>query len=116
MAGPFIVLALLGVVISETTLAGFHKIPFTCSYLPGKSNINLTFLLCIWVFGALVDHGAALELDALSCAGGCATMIVILLIAAALARRRTAVLATSQSLRFEELPAPAVLVLGLHKD
>ena len=29
-------LAALGICIAELGLYGFHKIPFTCSYLPGK--------------------------------------------------------------------------------
>lgn len=114
--GELLVFALLGVITAEITLAGFHKIPFTCSYLPGKSKINITFWLCIGFLGLIVDQGAILELHALQRPVSYAAMIALLLVATILARKRTALVAASESLRFEELPAPAVLHLGLHHD
>lgn len=115
-AGHLLVLALLGVVTAEITLAGFHKIPFTCSYLPGKSKINLTFWLCIGFVGLILDQGEVLELRALRHPASYAAMLAILVVAAVLARKRTAWLATSEALRFEELPEPAVYDLGLHRN
>jgi hypothetical protein len=41
-----VVLALLGCILVEFCLIGFYKVPFTCSYLPGKANVQLTF----WAF------------------------------------------------------------------
>jgi hypothetical protein len=114
--GELLVFALLGVVTAEIMLAGFHKIPFTCSYLPGKAKINVTFWLCIGCLGLIVDQGAILELRALRHPASFVMMIVVLLVAAILARKRTAAVAASESLRFEELPVPAVLDLGLHHD
>jgi hypothetical protein len=114
--GQLVIFALLGIVIAEISLAGFHKIPFTCSYLPGKSNVHLTFWICIFAFGILVDQSAILELRALRHPGSYAAMLAILVIAAALARKRTATLAAGEALRFEELPEPAVLDLGLFRS
>ena len=113
--GHLAVLALLGSLIAEMTLARFHKIPFTCSYLPRKSNVHLTFWLCVGTLGFLVGQGAELELHALWHPASYAIMIAILLVAVALARRRTVTLAASEALRFEELPPPVVLGLGLHQ-
>jgi len=115
-AGHLAVLAILGIVAAEVTLAGFRKIPYTCSYLPGKSNLHLTFWLCVLAFGLLVDEGAVLELRALWNPASYATMIAILLIAVALARMRTVVQTKSEALEFEDAPPPAVMVLGLHQN
>jgi hypothetical protein len=114
-AGHLAVLAILGVVAAEVALAGFRKIPFTCSYLPGKSNLHLTFWLCVSVFGVLVDEGASLELRALMNPASYAMMIAILLVSVALARWRTAVQMKSEALEFEDAPTPEVMVLGLHR-
>jgi hypothetical protein len=114
--GHVVVFALLGVLTAEISLGGFHKIPFTCSYLPGKSNLHLTFWICILVFGILLDQGVILELRALRHPASFALMILSLLVAAVLARRRTGWLAVAEELRFEELPVPGVLDLGLHHD
>jgi hypothetical protein len=43
--GHLLVLALLGTILGHVCLYSFRKIPFTCSYLPGKSKIHMTFLL-----------------------------------------------------------------------
>ena len=115
-AGHLAVLAILGIVAAEVTLASFRKIPFTCSYLPGKSNLHLTFWLCVLAFGLLVDQGAVLELHALWYPASYAMMIAILLIAVALARKRTVVQTRSEALEFEDAPPPAIMVLGLHQD
>jgi hypothetical protein len=39
------VLALVGMIVAELCLAGFRKIPFTCSYLPGKSHFHMAAML-----------------------------------------------------------------------
>jgi hypothetical protein len=114
-AGHLVILALLGVLMAEITLAGFHKIPFTCSYLPGKSNVNRTFWVCIGFFVLLLYKAAAVELHALEDPASYTMIITILVLAAILARWRTATLARSEVLVFEQLPPPAVLVLGLDK-
>lgn len=41
--GQLVVLALLGLILAEIALFGAQKIPFTCSYLPGKSNVHASF-------------------------------------------------------------------------
>jgi hypothetical protein len=49
-AGHLAVLALLGLMLVEIGLAGTRKIPFTCSYLPGKSRVHVA----VYVFAALL--------------------------------------------------------------
>ena len=36
-------LAVFGLLIIELALTGFAKVPFTCSYLPGKANLKIMF-------------------------------------------------------------------------
>lgn len=58
-------LALLGWVFVEVGLLHFQKVPFTCSYLPGKANVQAVF----WIFAAglmlLAFTGADFEVVAL---------------------------------------------------
>lgn len=116
-AGHLVLLALLGIIIGEMRLHGFHKIPFTCSYQPGKSRLNMAALAvgCV-VF--LMEKCAAAEEAALrsrtlyvAIAGG-------LVAAAVLCWWRTGAEAQSEgvSLKFDDPPEPAILPLGLYRD
>jgi hypothetical protein len=60
------VLALLGYVFAELSLIGFYKVPFTCSYLPGKSNIQFAFWGLVVVLLVLAVSFAPFEQAALS--------------------------------------------------
>jgi hypothetical protein len=117
-AGHLMVLGLLGLILADYCLRGIQKIPFTCSYLPGKSNFHITFWLCIALLMAVIMKGAQWEGQALQGAGSYAAMLVVLAIAAGLVRRLTAALAKSEGeeLQFEETPSGEVLVLGLPRD
>ncbi len=39
--GHVIFWLLLAALLSELLLLRFHKVPFTCSYIPGKANVKL---------------------------------------------------------------------------
>jgi hypothetical protein len=65
-AGHLAILALLGLILADLNLLGFHKIPFTCSYLPGKSNIQLSFWVYLLLFIPLTIQGAQFEQRALN--------------------------------------------------
>ena len=115
--GHLAVLALLGIALTELCLSGFDKIPFTCSYLPGKSRANMAF----WGFIALLllmVKGADIERRALGDPASFAGMAAVLGILAAGARWWTSASAKSpeSELRFEEEPAPAIFALDLHRD
>lgn len=45
------ILALLGCLLVEISLYKFDKVPFTCSFLPGKTNVQVIF----WGFGFIVS-------------------------------------------------------------
>ena len=51
VAGHLLILGLLGSLLADLSLRGFRKIPFTCSYLPGKSKVHMLF----W-FGVIAAH------------------------------------------------------------
>jgi hypothetical protein len=54
-------LLLLGLLLIELCLYAFPKIPFTCSYLPGKANIHFVFWACLMIFLALIHKSAVFE-------------------------------------------------------
>jgi hypothetical protein len=116
--GHSAVLGLLGIIAAEIGLHGAQKLPFTCSYLPGKSNFHLTFWLCVGLIVQIIDGGAQLEIRALRAARGFAFMIALLVVIAIAARWWTSAAAKSEEtdLRFEEVPVPAIFALEIHKD
>jgi hypothetical protein len=115
--GHLAVLGLVGTVLVEICLYNFHKIPFTCSYLPGKSNIYYLFFAYAMLSVYLLDRAAMLERNALQSPSHYAILLAVLIAIATMVRWRTSSLARTEGaeLRFEELEAPAVLELGLHR-
>jgi tetrahydromethanopterin S-methyltransferase subunit E len=112
-----VLLALLGIIIGEMRLHGFHKIPFTCSYQPGKSRLNMAAL----AFGCVVflmEKGAAVEEAALRSRALYVAIAGGLVAAAVLCWWRTGAEAQSEgvSLKFDDPPEPAILPLGLYRD
>ena len=54
VSGHVVLLALFGWIFVEVALIGFYKVPFTCSYLPGKVHVQVVFwcfLLLLLIFG-----------------------------------------------------------------
>ena len=117
-AGHLAVLGLLGTILIEACLCGFHKIPFTCSYLPGKANVYYLFFAYTLLAVTFLDRAAVLERNALPSPAQFIMVLLVLTILAILARWRTWAFSQSEGaeLRFEELEAPAVLELGLYRD
>ncbi|MGH9609873.1 MAG: hypothetical protein ACRD34_09385 [Bryobacteraceae bacterium] len=111
------VLGLLGVILAEVCLYGFAKIPFTCSYLPGRSNLHITFCVCM-LLGLNIIYWAALsELRALADPAQYAWIVAALCAAALCARWRNAAVAKSPytTLRFEQEQPPVIIGLGLKR-
>jgi hypothetical protein len=117
-AGHSLVLALFGITIAEVCLSGRQKIPFTCSYLPGKASFHLTFWLSLALSLMLLFKAADWERSALQRLPWSAVMLAILALAAGLAWRRNVTEAESEegSLRFEEEAEPVIFTLGIAKD
>jgi hypothetical protein len=116
-AGHLLVLGLIGMLLADICLHGFRKIPFTCSYLPGKSQVHMVFLGAVSLMWAVM-LSVKFERQALEEPRSMATMLALFGLAAVCSRWGTAALASfeEEELQFEEAPVPAVLELGLHRD
>jgi CubicO group peptidase (beta-lactamase class C family) len=116
-AGHLAVLALLVVIVAEVSLCGFRKIPFTCSYLPGRSYFHMAFIFFLGMMFVL-NKGAALERSALEDPTSYGALVAILAAAAATSRCCASARAREEGtmVEFEDEPDPAVLPLGLHRD
>ena len=107
------VLALVGWIFAEISLVGFYKVPFTCSYLPGKTNIQFAFWGFVVVLIILAVSFAPLELDALGSPFRYASLFVGLIAVALGLWAYNRYRAKSAILYFEELPDPLITMLGL---
>jgi hypothetical protein len=107
-------LAAFGLLIVELALTGFAKVPFTCSYLPGKANLKIMFGVYWGLLIIVSEIVTDVEQRALDHTLGYAWLMGITLLAwlAAALRGRWA-RARIPALRFEEQPEPAVVGLGL---
>ena len=114
VAEHLLVLALLGVILCEACLQNFRKVPFTCSYLPGKSRLHMA-VMGVWPLLAFSAMGVAWESGALNDRARYFEMIAVLAAVALLARWRAQRLARSgeADVRFEEDMPPIVRTLGL---
>jgi hypothetical protein len=61
VAVHLLILLLLGALLAELSLIGFYKVPFTCSYLPGKSNVQFIFWGFLVLFVPLAMKFVSLE-------------------------------------------------------
>jgi CubicO group peptidase (beta-lactamase class C family) len=113
-AGHMIILGIVGIIIAELWLAGFRKLPFTCSYQPGKSRFHMA-LLVVGLSLFLLIRGAAWERAALDHPAGYAVTAGALAVVAIVLRYWTRAQAASEdaALQFDDPPDPAVMVLGL---
>lgn len=116
-AAHLAVLGLLGMILADVFMWSFRKIPFTCSYLPGKSQAHMVVVAAA-ILILLVAQSVVWEQEALQKPGMMATVLVLLGVAAIGTRWRIAALARSdeEGLQFEEEGTPAVLELGLYRD
>jgi hypothetical protein len=114
VAGHLTALGLVGVIVAELCLHGFHKFPFACSYLPGQSKISVAFWALLLVLVPL--SAARVEREMLSGLFSCSCMVVLLAAIAAAARWRTAASAkATEGLVFEESYPAELLALGLNE-
>jgi pimeloyl-ACP methyl ester carboxylesterase len=114
-AEHLIILIAAGALIVELRLAGFRKIPFACSYLPGSG--NLTVRLGIYVIALLFMAEAIFyqaEFSALHTVRGFLIFTAILIAAAALRRWRTTQTAAAfTEIQFDETAPAEVFSLDL---
>lgn len=64
-AAHLVLLAAIGLVLTEIALRAPSRFPFAAAYLPGRSRFHLTFWLCLTLVMRLIRKAAELELYAL---------------------------------------------------
>ena len=112
-AGHLGFIAVLGLFLVEVALRRWDKIPFTCTYIPGKANLKVRFpvyLLALWSISQLM---ALIEAAALQTPAGYAVLMLTAIGAWRLASYQSANFrAALHGIRFEEAPDSAVISLG----
>jgi hypothetical protein len=113
-AAHIMALGLFGVILADACTYGFREIPFTCSYLPGKSQVHMVILGALGLLYFTL-FAVRYERDVLESGTATATLLATLLVTAAIVRWRSLALAKSDAawLRFEDVPGDEILVLGL---
>jgi hypothetical protein len=107
-------LAALGLLIIELALSGFAKVPFTCSYLPGKANLKIMFGVYWGLLVMVSELVTDVEQAGLRNPANYAILMGITLLAWLVAARRgRSARARVPTLSFEEQPEPALVSLGL---
>jgi hypothetical protein len=113
--GHVCVMFWLGILLVEICLYTLRKIPFTCSYLPGKAGIHIAFWVSVLFFLRLLHEAAELEGRLLHGLLSSVMMIVIVALAAIGMRRLSASRSEStEALLFEEAYPAEVTSLGLN--
>ncbi len=107
-----------GVLLVESAMFRFRKIPFACSYLPGRSNMRVKLGGYAILFLALTDLGVRIEAWSLEKFARFAVLFGMVLVTALWSRRRTADFARgpSSGIQFEEVPQAKTMVLELSRD
>jgi hypothetical protein len=112
-----LVLGLLGMILVELCLYGFRKIPFTCSYLPGKGNLQYVFWACALFLLPLINTGARIEVRMLEHPLSYGAIIAVLGIALACAQWRTGTaLRSVVRMQFDEVDLPEIFSLSLGRN
>lgn len=112
-AAHLAVLLALGLIFADLSLVGFYKIPFTCSYIPGKSNFQYLFWTGLGAFLLLLVFMLQIEYPALHNPRKSAYLLMVLGAAAVGVRIYNHVQAKSAVLYFEEPPDEVLIKLGL---
>ena len=107
---------LLSLILMELVLFDFEKVPFTCSYLPGKRNVTQTLVLYWVAFTAYAYTMTGIEVWSLGDPARVLTVVGLLL--AAFCRLR---LARKEHwghlpLLFDDVPEPLIQKLGLQPE
>jgi hypothetical protein len=117
LAAPHLLcFGLFGIILCELAIYRFHKVPFTCSYLPGKGNVQFRF----WIFFALLVLSpllAGTEWEMLQRLATTAVLVLALCVIAIAARWRTNEAAKSaDAMQFNETHNVEIVSLNLGSD
>lgn len=113
-----LVLVTVAVILVEKSLQGFSKIPFACSYLPGKANLNVTLGVYAAVILFAAHQGGFLEFWALQRPARYVVLLAILLTWAIRVRYRFREFATAPltPIQFEDRSPNEILTIDLRQD
>ena len=105
--GHLMTMMCLGILLVELCLYTFPKLPFTCSYLPGKAQVHFVFWACVLFFIRLLDKASRLEDRLLGRVLSCIAMVLIVAVAAAGMRwlNESRITVTEDLMFEEEYPA-----------
>ena len=108
-----LVLAFVGWLLAEVALINFYKVPFTCSYLPGKVHIQVMFWCAMVLLAAFAISSAEVELPALGSAVRSSLIIAVLAACGLALWRFNNHRAKSAQLYFEEFPPELITSLKI---
>ncbi len=112
--GHLVALGVFGVILVEVALIGALKIPCACSYLPGKSHINVVVCAAALVLLPIVMRAASVERDALQDPTTYAAMLGgLCVIWIGVTRAIAWASASSPQLTFDDEPAQRAVTLEL---
>jgi hypothetical protein len=112
-----LVLGLLGSALVDLSLRGFRKIPFTCTYLPGKSKVHLIFWFGIIPVVIFIHQGATVEQDAMASPlrfGAVAATLAAVAFSARWVSKASAK-EGGPEIQFEESASDELILLGLNR-
>jgi hypothetical protein len=106
-----------GLLWTEVLLHDWRRIPFTCSYIPGKHTVAQAFIAALGIlltFGTIIG---AIEYSVLAAANPTAGIVIagVLFVAVALLRRRRRALWRETPLMFDDELPDEIQVLALHQ-
>lgn len=113
VAEHLLVLALAGSIMTDVTLVGVSKIPFACSYLPGKSNVQFIFWAFVIVFIPLAIMFSHFEQSVFDHPPAYAMLVAILFIVAMILWLFNRHRAKSAVLYFEESEPEVITTIGI---
>ena len=113
VAEHLLVLAVAGWIMTDVTLIGVSKIPFACSYLPGKSNVQFMFWVFVIVFIPLAMMFSHYEQSVLDHPRAYAALLAILLVAALILWLFNRFRAKSAVLYYEESEPEVITTIGI---
>ncbi len=105
----------LSLILIELLLARYKKLPFACSYIPGKANLKLLWPVYVICCVAYSYETTVLERWALQDIGRYAVVIVLAALVFVGLRRSRILFVKTNEIRFEEEPAEQRTILSIEQ-
>ncbi len=113
VAGHLLLLALFGLLAIEVSMIGFAKLPFTCSFLPGKANMQYVVWGCVLGAMLIALFVMSCEQQALTSWASFAAIAAMEVAALLVLRFWNRARERDVQLYFEEKSEPPLITLGL---